>query len=134
VPDVLTIDRLELRLLRLPLVRFFETSFGRSTDRTFVLVTVWGDGACGFGECVADATPFYSAETTATAWHVIRDFLAPMVLGTRFNHPRELYPAMRPVRGHQMAKAAIEMAGWDLYGRQRSVSLSTLLGGTRRHI
>ncbi len=134
MPDVLTIDRLELRLLRLPLVRFFETSFGRSTDRTFVLVTLWGDGACGFGECVADATPFYSAETTTTAWHVIRDFLAPMVLGTRFDHPRELYRAMRPVRGHQMAKAAIEMAAWDLYGHQRRVSLSTLLGGTRRQI
>lgn len=130
----LRIDRLELRLLRLPLVRFFETSFGRSTDRTFVLVTLRGDGETGIGECVADANPFYSSETTATVWHIIRDFLGPLVLGRNFDHPRDLYPAMRHVRGHQMAKAAVEMAAWDLYGRQQRVSLSSLFGGTRRQI
>jgi O-succinylbenzoate synthase len=86
------------------------------------------------GECVADANPYYSSETTATAWHIIRDFLAPLVLGQTFDHPRDLYPAMRHVRGHQMAKAALEMATWDLYGHQQQVPLSSLLGGTRRQI
>ena len=131
---VFTIERLELRLLRLPLVRFFETSFGRTYDRTFVLVIVHGGGFEGLGECVADATPFYSAETTTTAWHIIKDFLAPLVLGRTFEHPRDVFPALRPVRGHQMAKAAIEMAAWDLSARTENVALKTLLGGTRDRI
>jgi O-succinylbenzoate synthase len=128
------IDRLELRLLRLPLVRFFETSFGRVDERLFLLVTVEENGASGVGECVADANPYYSAETTRTAWHIISEFLAPLVLGRSFSHPREIFGALAPVRGHQMAKAAIEMAAWDLAARQQGVSLSTLLGGSRSAI
>jgi O-succinylbenzoate synthase len=128
------IDRIELRLVRLPLVRFFETSFGRMSERTFVLVTVEQDGAVGLGECVADANPFYSAETTATAWHIIRDFVAPIVLGRTFAHPREIFGALRPIRGHQMAKAAVEMAGWDLFARQQGQPLAAVLGGRRETI
>ncbi len=132
--DVLTIERLELRLVRLPLVHFFETSFGRTYDRTFVLVTVSGGGAEGLGECVADANPFYSAETTVTAWHIIKDFIAALVLGRTFEHPRDLFEAMRPIRGHRMAKAAVEMAGWDLYAHLKGESLRQVLGGTRDSI
>jgi len=121
-------------LLRLPLVRFFETSFGRVDERLFLLVTVEENGASGVGECVADANPYYSAETTRTAWHIISEFLAPLVLGRSFSHPREIFGALAPVRGHQMAKAAIEMAAWDLAARQQGVSLSTLLGGARSAI
>jgi O-succinylbenzoate synthase len=128
------IDRLELRLIRLPLVRFFETSFGRVTERLFVLVTIEEDGAIGIAECVADANPFYSAETTRTAWHVIAEFVAPLVLGRTFAHPRDLPGAMAVIRGHNMAKAAVEMAAWDLFARQRRESLSATLGGTRRAI
>jgi O-succinylbenzoate synthase len=124
------IERIELRLLRLPLVRFFETSFGRIHDRAFVIVTVEGDGATGVGECVADANPFYSSETTATAWHIIRDFIAPLVLGRHFDHPREIFPALRIIRGHNMAKAALEMAAWDLDARQQQIPLSKSLGGS----
>ena len=128
------IDRIELRLLHLPLVHFFETSFGRVHDRTFVLVSAEGDGVTGVGECVADPNPYYSSETTGTAWHVLSEFLAPLVLGREFGHPREIYGAMRLVRGHNMAKAALEMAAWDLYARQQGVPLSRLLGGTRTAI
>jgi o-succinylbenzoate synthase len=128
------IDRIELRAVRLPLVRFFETSFGRIHERAFLLVTVESDGATGIGECVADANPHYSAETTRTAWHIISEFLAPLVLGRTFEHPRDIFPALAVVRGHNMAKAAVEMAAWDLYARQRGESLSTLLGGTRHAI
>ena len=124
------IERLELRLLRLPLVRFFETSFGRIHDRSFLLVTVEQDGAAGHGECVADANPFYSAETTRTAWHIIEEFIAPLVLGREFGHPREMYDALHRIRGHNMAKAAVEMAAWDLFARQQDVPLGRLLGGT----
>jgi O-succinylbenzoate synthase len=128
------IDRVELRLLRLPLVRFFETSVGRMDERTFVLVTVEDAGATGIAECVADANPYYSAETTTTAWHIIADFIAPLVLGRTFDHPRDVAAALAPVRGHHMAKAAVEMAAWDLVARQRGVNLATLLGGLRTTI
>ncbi|HTM25164.1 MAG TPA: o-succinylbenzoate synthase [Vicinamibacterales bacterium] len=131
---MIRIDRLQLRLVRLPLVAFFETSFGRIYDRTFILVTLHGGGLEGLGECVAEADPYYSPETNVTAWHVIRDFLAPLVLGRRFDDPREVFPALARVRGHNMAKAAIEMAAWDLEARTRGVALSRLLGGTRAAI
>jgi O-succinylbenzoate synthase len=128
------VARIELRVVRLPLVRFFETSFGRVDDRTFVLVRLDEDGVSGWGECVADANPFYSAETTTTAWHVITEFIAPLLLGRAFGHPREIFDAWRVIRGHNMAKAAVEMAAWDLFARQHGRPLSTVLGGSRASI
>ena len=128
------IDRLELRLCKLPLVSFFETSFGRSYDRTFLLARVEGDGHEGWGEGVAEANPYYSSETTETAWHIITEFLAARVLGRHFDHPRDVFDAMRPIRGHNMAKAIVEMATWDVYARQQGQSLSRVLGGTRPRI
>jgi O-succinylbenzoate synthase len=128
------IDRLELFLCRLPLVHFFETSFGRSYDRTFVLVRLEGEGHEGWGEAVAEAHPYYSSETTETVWHIIHGFLAPLVLGRDFEHPRDVFPALRRVRGHNMAKAAVEMAAWDLYARAAGQPLSRVLGGSRTRI
>jgi O-succinylbenzoate synthase len=128
------IDKVELRRLRLPLVRPFETSFGRVYDRTFLLVTVHGDGEVGWGECVAEATPYYSSETAATAWHILTDFLVPALLGRELGSAAEVWPALARVRGHQMAKAAIEMAAWDLEARQRGMPLWTLLGGDGRPV
>jgi o-succinylbenzoate synthase len=128
------IQRLELRLLELPLVQFFETSFGRIDRRQFVLVRVDEDGAAGYGECVAEEGPYYSAETTETAWHVIARFVAPRVLGVEFGHPREIMPALGAIRGHRMAKAAVEMAAWDLFARQQGKPLARLLGGSRTRI
>ena len=128
------IDRLELRLLRLPLVDFFETSFGRIADKHFLLVMLEGDGHTGAGECVAENDPYYGAETNETCWHVITEFIAPRVLGVPFDHPRAIFPALKAIRGHHMAKAAVEMAAWDLYARQQGVPLSRVLGGTRREI
>ena len=128
------IDRLELRLIELPLVRAFETSFGRTDMKRFVLVRADEDGASGYGECVADSDPYYSAETNETAWHIIVDFIAPRVLGVEFAHPREIVPALSSIRGHNMAKAAVEMAAWDLFARQRREPLSRVLGGVRARI
>jgi o-succinylbenzoate synthase len=134
----MTIDRIELFLCRLPLVHFFETSFGRSYDRTFVLIRVDGthDGTRheGWGESVAEANPYYSSETTETVWHVIAGFIAPLVIGQRFDHPREVYPHLRRIRGHNMAKAGVEMAIWDLHARALGQPLSKVLGGTRDRI
>jgi o-succinylbenzoate synthase len=128
------IERLELRLVKLPLVHFFETSFGRIDDKHFILVRLDGEGATGYGECVAEQDPYYSSETNGTAWHIIADFVAPRVLGAEFAHPRDLFPALKAIRGHNMAKAAVEMAAWDLFAKQRGEPLSRVLGGTRDRI
>ena len=128
------IDRLELRLLKLPLVHFFETSFGRIDEKHFILVRVDGEGASGYGECVAELDPYYSSETNDTVWHIIADFVAPRVLGTEFGHPRDVFPALKAIRGHNMAKAAVEMAAWDLYARLRGEPLARVLGGARDRI
>jgi O-succinylbenzoate synthase len=128
------IERLRLHLVKLPLVAHFETSFGRIHDRTFIVVRADGGGVEGLGECVADVDPYYSPETNVTAWHIIKDFLAPLVLGRTFAHPRDVYAAFARVRGHNMAKAAVEMAAWDLAARTDGVPLARLLGGTRAEI
>ena len=120
--------------MKLPLVHFFETSFGRIDDKHFILVRVDGEGATGYGECVAEQDPYYSSETNETAWHIISSFVAPRVLGVEFAHPRDLFPALKAIRGHNMAKAAVEMAAWDLFARQRGEPLSRVLGGTRDRI
>lgn len=130
----MNIDRIELRALRLPLVRFFETSFGRSYDRTFLLVRVEEDGAAGYGECVAEQHPYYSSETTSTAWETIEKYLAPLLIGVPIEHPRQVEAMLARVRGHRMAKAGLEMAIWDLYARQQGIPLAQALGGTRTAI
>src|SRR5256885_10983166 len=79
------ISSIELRKSRLPLIHFFETSFGRTTERRIILARVVdGDGAEGWGECTAGEGPFYSEEWTETAWSTLRDFLAPMIAGKQF--------------------------------------------------
>jgi O-succinylbenzoate synthase len=128
------IAAVELTVVRLPLVRSFETSFGRMTARECVLVALRDDGAVGWGECVADADPFYSSESTSTAWHVMTKYLVPAVLGRTFERARDLTAAWRQVRGHQMAKAALEMAAWDLEARQANRPLCELLGAGARPI
>jgi O-succinylbenzoate synthase len=128
------IERLELRLLKLPLVHFFETSFDRISDKHFIVVRVEGGGQVGYGECVAERDPYYSAETNETVWHVITDFIVPRVVGVEIAHPREIFGALKAIRGHNMAKAAVEMAAWDLFARQRGEPLSRTLGGTRDRI
>ena len=128
---------MELRLLKLPLVHFFETSFGRIDDKHFIIVRADGDGVSGYGECVAEQDPYYSAETNDTVWHIIADFIAPRVLGVEFAHPREVFPALKAIRGHNMAKAAVEMAAWDLYARAHAEPLARVIGngaGSRERI
>lgn len=128
------IEQVELRRLRLPLVRPFETSFGRVDDREFLLVTVRGGGEEGWGECVAEASPYYSSETAGTAWQILTGFLVPAVLNVDLPSAAAVWDRMTRVRGHQMAKAALEMAAWDLEARQRGVPLWQLLGGDGRPV
>ncbi len=131
----LLIQSIELREIRLPLVHFFETSFGRTTERRIVLARVTdADGAEGWGECVAGEGPFYSDEWTDTAWATLSEFLAPMVLGKEVAKAAHVFALMRPVRGHRMAKATIETACWDLEAKRAGVPLWKQLGGTRPQI
>jgi O-succinylbenzoate synthase len=124
-----------LTVLRMPLVRPFETSFGQMSARELILVEVEdASGARGWGECVADADPFYSSETTTTAWHVLEKYLVPGVLGRSFSAAADLPGTWSRVRSHQMAKAALEMAGWDLFARLANRPLCEMLGAPARPI
>ena len=123
------VDQVEVRRVTLPLRFPFETSFGRTTTKQFLLVSVSADGVTGHAECVADADPFYLPETNITAHHVLRDFLVPLAFGLEIGHPREVLPALSRVRGHEMAKAALEMAVWELWARRDGVPLWHVLGG-----
>ena len=124
------IQRIEIRELRLPLVHFFETSFGRTTTRRIVLVRVEADGVTGWGEVSCGEEPFYSHETPETAWHILRDFLVPWTLGKDFAAACDVAPRFRPIRGHNMAKAALENALWDIEAQQKGQPLARLIGGT----
>ena len=129
------ISSVELREIRLPLVHFFETSFGRTTERRIVLVRVESrDGAEGWGECTAGEGPFYSDEWTDSAWATLEQFLAPMIVASQATSAAEVFSVFRHVRGHRMAKAAIETACWDLEAKAKGVPLWKLLGGTQTEI
>ncbi len=123
-----------LREIQMPLVRPFETSFGRTTVRRILLVEVNVDGAIGWGECVAGERPSYSPETIETAWLVLRDFIWPALSGKEFGSASEVWEMLAPIRGHNMAKGAIEAAIWDAEARQKSMPLWKLLGGTIQEI
>jgi O-succinylbenzoate synthase len=128
------IEAVTLREIRMPLVHFFETSFGRTCERRILLVTVHCEGAQGWGECTAGEHPFYNEESVETAWYVLSKYLAPAVLGRSLERARDSVPLMAQVREHRMAKAALENALWDAEARQKNLPLWKLLGGTRRQI
>ena len=128
------IDRIELSLLELPYVHYFETSFGREESRTFILVRVYAEGLCGYGEVVADRRPFYSYETTATAWMILKEYLVPLVLDSSVTDPQDFYNRVQKYSGHPMAKAGMELALWDLLAKQKNQPLWQLYGGERKDI
>jgi len=128
------IERLEILHLRLPLVHFFETSFGRVYDHEVLIVRAESGGITGYGEVPASAAPRYSYETVHTAWHVIRDFLAPKLKGQEFAGPGPVSDLFAFVRGHNMAKAGIEMAVLDLFGKAQGKPIHRILGGEQTEI
>jgi O-succinylbenzoate synthase len=131
----LIIQSIELREIRLPLIHFFETSFGRTTERRILLARLTdADGADGWGECTAGEGPFYSNEWTDSAWFTLLEFLAPMVLGNEIENSAGAYSLMRSVRGHRMAKATLETACWDLEAKRAGVPLWKHLGGCRTEL
>lgn len=128
------IDRLDVRELAIPLKFRFETSFGVEQNRRILLVTLHADGEQGIAECVAGEFPGYAYETTDTAWTILEQFIAPVVVGQDFATPDELLHALASIRGHDMTVAAVEMAFWDLQARTLGVPLWHLLGGRKRPI
>lgn len=128
------IERITLYHLRMPLQSHFETSFGRIYDRECILLEVNSGGLSGFGECVADRDPGYGYETVGTAWHILRDFIIPAVLGSDVQDAGDLHNKLTHIKGHQMAVAGLEMAIWDLKGKRESCSLCDLIGGIRQSV
>jgi O-succinylbenzoate synthase len=127
-------ESITLREIRMPLVHFFETSFGRVYGRRILLLSAQCEDVVGWGECVAAEDPFYSSEWIETAWSTIKHYLAPVVLGRSLVAAHESAGAMAKIRGHRMAKAAIENALWDAESQQKQQPLWKLLGGTTREI
>ena len=131
---MIVLESVQLREIHLPLVHYFETSFGRTDNRRIILVTVKTRDGAGYGECTAGEEPDYSCETTETAWHMLADFIIPNLLGKELEDARTVDGALRAIRGNRMAKAALETAVWDLEARLLGIPLSRHLGGVRREI
>jgi len=123
------VDKVVMSVLKLPYVHFFETSFGRETDRTFILLEVYAEDLVGYGEVVAPQSPLYSYETTSTAWHMLKDFLIPMVFDGAIVEPDVFFLEAQKYRGHPMAKAGLELALWDLKAKKQQQPLSLVYGG-----
>lgn len=128
------IEAITLRELRIPLVHFFETSFGRIYDRRVMLVTLHSNGLEGWGECVAGEDPYYSEEYIDGAWDVIVRYLGPSLLGKVLQSGREVPRLLARVREHPMAKGALENAAWDAEAQEKRVPLWKLIGGTLSEI
>ena len=128
------IEAVTLREIRMPLVHFFETSFGRTYSRRILLVTLHCQGLTTWGECVAGEDPFYSEESIETAWYVLRDYLAPALIGKDLKRGAECAALFERVRGHRMAKAALENACWVAEAQEKNLPLWQLLGGSRKEI
>ena len=127
------IERVTLRQIRMPLVHFFETSFGRTTERDIILVEVAGEGASGWGEVTAGESPFYNEEWTDSAWLILRDYAIPRVLGRDLESAAAVAPLTAHIRGHQMARGGLEAAVWDLEARLACQPLWQTIGGGARH-
>lgn len=128
------VDGVEIRLVRLPLLEPFETSFGKIDSRLIFLICLNAEGLRGWGEVVASEKPLYSYETVGTAFHVIKDFLAPAMLDEPITSLQDLAKRFAPFRGHNMAKAGLELAYMDLLAQVNKQSLSTLIGGERKQV
>jgi O-succinylbenzoate synthase len=128
------IDRVEIREIRMRLREPFEGSTGASHGRRVLLVSLRSGGITGWGECVAGETPAYSYETTDTAWSILTDLILPRVSGAVIESSADLLPVFQGIRGHPMARAAVEMAVWDLEAKAGGGSLASLLGGVRASV
>ena len=133
---MIQVKSISLREIRLPLKEPFRISSGLTTERRIALLELHdASGITAWSECVAGELPNYSAETIDTAWLAITEWLAPRVIGNPIESPGDAFPVLdEDIRGHLMAKAAIEMGIWGLEAERLGMPLSQLLGGTRSEI
>ncbi len=126
------ITRVDLLHVRMELVRGFETSSHRKNDLNHILIRVHDDaGHTGWGECAVPTDPYYCPETTETAWHMLRDFMSPTVIGQEIASPEDLLARFAKVRGNNFARAGLEQAYWALLGNVQGTSLAAMLGATQ---
>lgn len=128
------INQVLLQRIKMPLKSSFETSFGKVTEKDIIVVRVFSEDKVGIAESVAMPFPIYNEETTGTVWYMLEHFLIPQLLEKGVKHPRDVFDMFSYIRRNNMAKAALEMAVWDLYSKQNGLSLSAVLGGTRKEI
>jgi O-succinylbenzoate synthase len=129
-----TIDAVTLRHVRMRLKSPFVTSFGVELDRDCLIIELESQGISGWGECVAGSFPGYSYETADTAWHVLSEFFIPALLKSEIAAPAELTDRLAEYKGHPLAKAGLELALWDLFGRLSKRSLAEMLGVRRDRV
>jgi o-succinylbenzoate synthase len=128
------LEAITLYHISMPLVAPFETSFGVTTERECILVSIQSEGLTGWGECAVDRDPGYCYETTGTAWHILKDFIVPRLLGQYVTDAIDFQQRVESIRGHNLAKAGVEMALWDLLGKRQGKSLREMLGGQRARV
>ncbi|QVY59892.1 o-succinylbenzoate synthase [Cytobacillus gottheilii] len=129
------ITKVIMNHVRMRLREPFHTSFGTIQDKDIAVIEVIDEkGNSGWGESVALPDPTYTEETFKTNWHILEDYLIPLLLNREISHPDEVGVIFSPIRRNYMAKAAIEGAVWDLYAKRSDLSLSDALGGTRKSI
>jgi len=126
----MNIELIAIRELKMRLKAPFETSFGVTHNRRILLVEVVADGVSGWGEVTTGETPSYNPETTDTAWHVISDFIAPLLTGKSIASAADIATLLAGIRGHEMAKAGVENALWDIEAQQKRLPLAKLVGGS----
>lgn len=132
---MMRIEKIVLREMNMTMKAPFTTSFGSVQEKRFLIVEVYDElGNCGYGEGEAFEAPWYTEETTATCWHIIESFLAPILLNRDIEHPREVTQFFKPIRRNMMAKSAVECAVWDAYAKRLGEPLWKVLGGTREKI
>jgi o-succinylbenzoate synthase len=128
------IECLDIHEVHLSLKKPFETSFGTIQHRRILLVAAHCNGVTGWGELTVENGPFYNSECVDAAWVIFAQFVAPLLVGKEISSPSEVRTMMAGIRGHEMTKAAVENALWDVEAQQKAIPLSKLLGGTREEI
>lgn len=128
------VEKLILREIRLRLKTPFEASFGRTDERRIILVEAISESISGWGEITACEGPYYNSETTDTAWIIFSEFVAPLITGREFAAAADVAPLLTLIRGHEMTKAGLECALWDLEAKRKAIPLARLLEGSRNEI
>lgn len=129
------LEKITLRHLKMPMKAPFTTSFGTVDEKEMLLIEAKDEsGTTGWGETVAFVAPWYTEETLKTTWHMLQDFLIPILLHKKIGHPDEVTSLFAPIRRNCMAKASIEGAVWDIYAQQTKQSLAQALGGQKQRI